>query len=174
MFINHDPGAGLLARLHRVPDIFGTTTDHSSWLLSNLELWIASTAISTYEAPLAFCFLSASCLSKAGDFLRSSYPILFQSSHLTCISVLKLPLGFIYDHFLISTEHRNPFVQQASWFEDVVIRCVRYAFAFIPASIGRVFFSKPVSLPFMRFRMLRHGYLRSPIKWREVKKVCTF
>jgi len=61
-------------------------------------------------------------------------------------------------------------VQQASWFEDIVIRCVRYAFAYIPASIGRVFFSKLVSLPFLRFRMLRHGYLHSPIHWKEIKR----
>lgn len=173
MFINHDPGAGLLARLHRVPDLFSTSTDHSSWLLSNLELWIASTAISTYEtpSPLLFPFCLVSFKSWRFLAIQLSLPLPVQS--LTWISVLKLPLGFIYDHFIISSGRRNPFVQQASWFEDVVIRCVRYAFTFIPASIGRVFFSKPVSLPFMRFRMLRHGYLRSPIKWREVKKVCT-
>jgi acetyl esterase/lipase len=39
----------------------------------------------------------------------------------------------------------------------------------MPAFIGRVFFSKPVSLPFLRWRMLRHGYLRSPLSWKEVK-----
>jgi acetyl esterase/lipase len=38
----------------------------------------------------------------------------------------------------------------------------------MPAFIGRVFFSKQVSLPFLRFRMLRHGYLRCPLPWREV------
>jgi hypothetical protein len=52
-----------------------------------------------------------------------------------------------------------------------VIRCVRYAFAYIPAEIGRVFFSKLVALPFLRFRMLRHGYLKSPIHWHGVKQV---
>ena len=87
------------------------------------------------------------------------------------IVVIRLPLGFIYDHLLISKEYRNPFVQQASWFEDIVIRCVRYAFAYIPARIGRVFFSKHVALPFTRFRMIRHGYLRSPIRWKEIKEV---
>ncbi|KAL3419252.1 hypothetical protein PVAG01_09474 [Phlyctema vagabunda] len=83
--------------------------------------------------------------------------------------VIKLPLGFFYEQFLVSKEERPPFVKQASYFEDIVIRCVRYAFANIPASIGRVFFSKAVALPFLRFRMLRHGYVRSPISWREVK-----
>ena len=38
----------------------------------------------------------------------------------------------------------------------------------MPASIGAVFFSKPVALPFMRWRMLRHGYLRSPVHYEEV------
>jgi hypothetical protein len=85
-------------------------------------------------------------------------------------AVIKLPLGIIYDRILTSRAKRNLFVQQATWFEDIVIRCVRYAFAYIPARIGRVFFSKAVSLPFLRFRMLRHKYLRSPISWHEVKK----
>ena len=58
-------------------------------------------------------------------------------------------------------------MQQASPFQDFVIRCVRYAFAKIPASIGRVFFSKYVALPFLRFRMFRHGFVRSPVPWEE-------
>lgn len=58
-------------------------------------------------------------------------------------------------------------MKQASPFQDFVIRCVRYAFAYFPAKIGRVFFSKEVALPFFRFRMLRHGYRESPIKWHE-------
>ena len=65
-------------------------------------------------------------------------------------------------------KNRSPFVKQASPFQDFVIRCVRYAFARFPAKIGRVFFSKPVALPFTRFRMLRHGLLHSPISWREI------
>lgn len=67
-------------------------------------------------------------------------------------------------------QNRNPFVQQASLFEDFVIRCVRYAFANIPAKIGAVFFSRPVALPFLRFRLLRHGYVRSPISWQDVEQ----
>ena len=63
---------------------------------------------------------------------------------------------------------RSPFVKQASPFQDFVIRCARYAFSRFPPKIGRVFFSKQVALPFLRFRMLRHGYQKSPIPWREV------
>ncbi|KAF2751090.1 alpha/beta-hydrolase [Sporormia fimetaria CBS 119925] len=40
----------------------------------------------------------------------------------------------------------------------------------MPAWLGRVFFSKQVSLPFLRFRMMRHGYWSSPIRWREVHR----
>ncbi|KAL9009111.1 MAG: hypothetical protein Q9173_005832 [Seirophora scorigena] len=81
---------------------------------------------------------------------------------------IQLPYQLCYERYYISKPQRSPFVQQASVFQDLVIRIVRYAFAFIPAKIGRVFFSKGVALPFLRFRMLRHGYLRSPLTWREV------
>lgn len=83
-------------------------------------------------------------------------------------SVIQLPYGFLKERYFTSKRSRSPFVKQASPFEDFVIRCVRYAFAHFPPKIGRVFFSKPVALPFLRFRMLRHGYLKPPITWREV------
>lgn len=81
------------------------------------------------------------------------------------------PYQFIKERYLTPREKRSSFVQRATPFQDFVIRCVRYAFANMPAYIGRVFFSKAVSLPFLRFRMLRHGYLRPPIPWREVNRV---
>lgn len=74
-------------------------------------------------------------------------------------TVIELPLSFIYDRHVTRPEDQTPFVRLSSAFEDVVVRCVRYAFANIPASIGRVFFSKAVALPFMRFRMLRYFVL---------------
>ncbi|KAI9843713.1 MAG: hypothetical protein M1837_006182 [Sclerophora amabilis] len=40
----------------------------------------------------------------------------------------------------------------------------------MPASIGRVFFSKGVIIPFLKFRMLRHGYLHSPVYWRDIDR----
>ena len=82
--------------------------------------------------------------------------------------MLQLPYEFISERFFTPRSRKSPFVRQASPFQDVVIRCVRYAFARFPAKIGRVFFSKHVALPFFRFRMLRHGYLHSPFQWREV------
>lgn len=75
------------------------------------------------------------------------------------------------ERYYTRKNRRSPFVQRASPFQDIVIRCVRYAFAQIPAKIGRVFFSKAVALPFLRFRMIRHGFWRSPIHWREIKIV---
>jgi len=46
---------------------------------------------------------------------------------------------------------------------------VRFAFAKLPANLGRIFFSKQVALPFLRFRLLRHGHWTGDVKWREVK-----
>ncbi|CZR61619.1 related to hydrolase [Phialocephala subalpina] len=112
--------------------------------------------------PTLFCGLQAL------PFL--SMPTLFLELYTFPQQIIKLPFTFLYERLLLSPEHQSPFVQQASWFEDVVIRCVRYAFACIPAEIGRVFFSKYVALPFLRFRMLRHGYFRSPIHWNEAKQ----
>ncbi|KAI1661779.1 alpha/beta-hydrolase [Daldinia decipiens] len=88
---------------------------------------------------------------------------------LQCLPFLlfQLPFELIRERYFVGYEQQSPFVQKASPFEDLVIRCVRYAFANIPPEIGRVFFSKPVALPFLKFRMLRHGYLRCPIYWHE-------
>ena len=85
--------------------------------------------------------------------------------------VIKLPVSFLYEHILVTRRHRSPFVQRATLFEDFVVRCVRFAFASIPPRIGRVFFSKQVALPFLRWRMLRHGYFRSPVYWQEYNGV---
>ncbi|QBZ61534.1 hypothetical protein PoMZ_08484 [Pyricularia oryzae] len=81
--------------------------------------------------------------------------------------LLQLPYEFIRDQVFARSADVSPFTRQASMFEDFVIRCVRFAFANMPARIGRVFLSKEVSLPFLRYRMLRHGYLRPPVHWRE-------
>lgn len=123
--------------------------------------------------------LFPSCVSFTRDIFQTfstQCDIIFKDNStrplLMISAVIKLPGGFIYDHFYLSPDYRSPFIQRASWFEDIVIRCVRYAFAYIPAKIGRIFFSKPVALPFLRFRMLRHGYFRSPIHWHEVMEVC--
>ena len=50
--------------------------------------------------------------------------------------VIQLPYGFISERYLIKRSQRSPFSQQATPFEDMVIRVVRYAFAEIPANIG--------------------------------------
>lgn len=85
--------------------------------------------------------------------------------------MVKLPVAFVHDRYLVPRAKKSAFLQRATPFEDFVIRCVRYAFANIPPKIGRVFFSKEVSLPFLWFRLLRHGYLGSPIHWREHREV---
>lgn len=84
--------------------------------------------------------------------------------------MLLIPYQFIRERFFVARELRTPFVQKATPFQDLVIRFVRFAFANMPAFLGRVFFSKPVSLPFLRFRMLRHGIVTAPIRWTEIKR----
>ena len=84
--------------------------------------------------------------------------------------MFQLPHALVRERYLTPKKRKSPFVQRATLFQDVVIRCVRYAFSDIPASIGKVFFSKWVALPFMKFRMLRHGFWKSPIYWREVDR----
>ena len=103
------------------------------------------------------------------SFVRTSAStILFAGLRADKELVIHLPFGFLSERYFTPKRSRSPFVKQASPFQDFVIRCVRYAFAHFPAKIGRVFFSKPVALPFLRFRMLRHGYIQSPITWREI------
>ncbi|CAO2651488.1 Nn.00g040580.m01.CDS01 [Neocucurbitaria sp. VM-36] len=89
---------------------------------------------------------------------------------LKALKAVLIPYQFIRERFFIPHEHRTPFVRKATPFQDVVIRFVRYAFANMPAFLGRVFFSKAVSLPFLRFRMLRHGIVTSPIRWTEINR----
>ena len=112
---------------------------------------------------LTFCFgFYLPCLS----FVRVSdcYP----ERRAYALVVFQLPFTFTKERYFTTRARRSPFVQQATPFQDIVIRCVRYAFARFPVKIGRVFFSKGVSLPFMRFRMLRYSYLSSSIPYREV------
>lgn len=79
-------------------------------------------------------------------------------------------MTFIKERYFTKYASKSPFVQHASPFQDFVVRCVRYAFARIPASIGKVFFSKPVALPFLYFRMFRHGVFKSPIHWETIAR----
>lgn len=94
------------------------------------------------------CFVFLVFLAPQLIFNVGFFPTLFCGIRALPFLVIKLPLKLFHERLLLSREHRSPFVQQASWFEDAVIRCVRYAFAYIPAEIGRVFFSKHVALPF--------------------------
>jgi acetyl esterase/lipase len=82
--------------------------------------------------------------------------------------VFFIPFQLIRQRYLIPDRNKPPFIQRATIFQDFVIRCVRYAFANIPAQIGAVFFSKRVALPFFYFRMLRNRYLHCPIYWKEI------
>lgn len=121
--------------------------------------------ISYLDCAMFLIFLAPQLLLEVGIFDLAAW-LLPAIPHLAII----VPYNFLRERYLTPFRSRSPFVQKATPFQDFVVRYVRYAFAFMPASIGRVFFSKPVSFPFLRWRMLRHGYLRSPIAWREVKE----
>ncbi|KAI9055594.1 hypothetical protein LZ554_000540 [Drepanopeziza brunnea f. sp. 'monogermtubi'] len=120
--------------------------------------------VSWLDCLVFLLFLAPQLLVHVGFF-----PTLFCGLRALPFLLIRLPLAFVNERFLLETSQRSPFVQKASWFEDIVIRCVRYAFAYIPAEIGRVFFSRGAAAPFLRWRMLRHGYVRKPIHWEDVK-----
>ena len=104
-------------------------------------------------------------------FLQAGiYDILLVVVKVLPFLLFQLPSHLIYERYYLPEPDQSPFCQNATLFQDIVIRCVRYAFASIPASIGRVFFSKQVAHPFFRWRLLRHGYLHSPVKYSEVKR----
>ncbi|KAF2456569.1 Alpha/Beta hydrolase protein, partial [Lineolata rhizophorae] len=84
--------------------------------------------------------------------------------------VVKLPLQFLWTRYLTPRSDRPPFVRASSPFQDVVIRCVRYAFAHMAPAMGRTFLSAPVALPFLRWRMLRHGYFPPRLPFRTVPR----
>ncbi|KAF2465789.1 alpha/beta-hydrolase [Lindgomyces ingoldianus] len=124
--------------------------------------------ISYLDCAVFFIFLAPQLLTHVGIWRTATW-LLGALPSLT-MQVLILPYQFVRERYLTPYEYRSPFVQRATFFQDIVIRCVRYAFAFMPAFLGRVFFSKAVALPFLRFRMLRHGFLSSPLAWSEIDR----
>ncbi|KAF2187288.1 alpha/beta-hydrolase [Zopfia rhizophila CBS 207.26] len=124
--------------------------------------------ISYLDCVVFLVFLTPQLLLHVG-FWRTAILLLRALPSLT-VQVILLPYQFIRERYLIPIEYRSPFVQRATVFQDIVIRCVRYAFASMPAFLGHVFFSKPVALPFLRFRMLRHGIFTRPLAWHEINR----
>ncbi|KOS19501.1 Monoterpene epsilon-lactone hydrolase [Escovopsis weberi] len=107
-------------------------------------------------------FLAPQLLIQAGLFptllvLLRALPFLF----------FQLPIQFVRGRYLARTPLRTPRLRGATVFEDIAVRCVRYGFRSIPARVGRVFFSRQVALPFLRWRMVRHGITACPIHWSE-------
>lgn len=119
-----------------------------------------------YQADLFSLLL---VIVKVIPFLGKQGSVMVQNaSVLTNNTVVQLPYQTVRERYYTKKGKRSPFTRNATLFQDLVIRCVRYAFANIPASIGRVFFSKWVAYPFFRFRLLRHGYLHCPMYYREI------
>lgn len=62
----------------------------------------------------------------------------------------------------------NSFDLHATAFEALAVKCARYAHTKLPPDVLQAFFHKKVTYPFLRFRMLRHLYLWSPVHWEEI------
>jgi len=94
------------------------------------------------------------------------------ASHLltTTWSVFRLPLSYLWARLSLVDKDAPPF-SQASFFEDIVLRCVKYAFANVDYRVGRVFFSKDVAAKFYRYRLASRGWLSSPTPIEEKKEV---
>ncbi|KAG8668782.1 hypothetical protein FPOAC2_08086 [Fusarium poae] len=118
--------------------------------------------ITLIDCGVFLIFLAPQLIWNAGFFLT-----LFTALKALPFLLIQLPYEFVTDRYLTHPSRQLAFTQTATVFEDFVIRCVRYAFAHMPAKVGRVFFGKYVALPFARWRMLRHGYIRSPVHYRE-------
>lgn len=124
--------------------------------------------VSLIDSAIFCLFLAPQLIIQVGLF-RTIYVAL------SCLPFLlvRLPLCLIRDRLLRPRSRRPPFVVRATLFEDLVVRCVRYAFRNVPANIGRVFFHKAVAMPFLTWRMARHGYITFPTRWAEYKEeVC--
>lgn len=113
---------------------------------------------------LVFCiYLTPQLLYQAGFFPTAAVVL-----RVIPFLLVTLPIQFVWNRYCRSyASHKSSYLKGSTIFEDVVIRCVRYAFASIPANVGRVFFSKDVALPFLRWRMKRHGYKDFPVYWKE-------
>ena len=84
---------------------------------------------------------------KALPFLRMSnlvgiQPSVYPHRSINAFPVAQLPYQFLKERFLVKKCKRSPFVQQATAFEDFIIRIIRYAFARIPANIGIIHTAK--------------------------------
>ncbi|KAJ6444726.1 hypothetical protein O9K51_03122 [Purpureocillium lavendulum] len=133
-------------------------------LLAPQLIWHVGFFRTTFVVLPMLPFLRENTPTPAGGPRRAMTMILTKISPRT---VLELPYRFFRDRYWAAPDAPPSFVKRSSIFEDVVIRCVRYAFKNLPANIGRVFFSKKVALPFLRWRALRHGFLKWPVYWRE-------
>lgn len=154
---NHQNAAwpGLMARYCCICFFFGLLSFTRDWFLGYICLRDSSSSISWWLPSL----------------LRVDIRVYTDSD-----SVLRLPFDIVRERYLTVAKHQLSFIRRTTLFQDLIIRCMRYAFSNIPSRITRVFFTRDIVLPFLKFRMLRHGYfkqLRRPI-WREICLVSQF
>ncbi|KAF3247432.1 hypothetical protein EYR41_006188 [Orbilia oligospora] len=85
--------------------------------------------------------------------------------------VFTLPSLIFHDHILLFKNERPEFVNDSTFFQELVIRLVKYSFANLPSDIGRVFFKGEVVMPFYKFRLLRHGILPGSVPSGNPKEI---
>lgn len=122
----------------------------TQWLLRPSYVWIANPSILMY---IIIC--APICLMPKAN------------PH----QVIKLPVTIFNDRYLLGRFSTERFSRSATLFEDAVTRCVHYGFTNIKPPIARIFFVKGVSWPFLRYRMLKHGYLFLPVHLEDIEQV---
>ncbi|PFH61025.1 hypothetical protein XA68_18390 [Ophiocordyceps unilateralis] len=112
---------------------------------------------------LVFCILLAPQLIWHVGLVRTTCVVLKALPFL----LLQLPLDLVRHRLWLPASSTLAFARESSTFEYVVSRCVRYSFKHIPPEVARVFFFKMICLPYLRWRMLRHGLVECPVHWYE-------
>ncbi|KAI1268255.1 Alpha/Beta hydrolase protein [Xylariaceae sp. FL1019] len=109
--------------------------------------------------PVSLLDCAAFCWYLAPQLFIQAGVCLTVTTVLQCLPFLlfHLPYDFFHNRYFVERGEQPPFFRDASPFEDIVIRCVRFSFANISPQVGKAFFSREVSLPFLKFRMWRHG-----------------
>ncbi|KAF8241890.1 alpha/beta-hydrolase [Wilcoxina mikolae CBS 423.85] len=125
--------------------------------------------------PVSFLDIAVFLLFLTFYLIRHSYLLKTTSCGFQALPFLfvSLPAQLIKERCLTSTKHQLPFTRRTTLFQDAMVRCLRWAFTNLPSDVGRLFFLKGVSLPFLRFRMLRSGYFlsrRDCPRWVEVNQ----
>ena len=83
------------------------------------------------------------------------------------VQVWELPSTWLKERVTTPYDKRHPFARQATFFEYVVTRCVKWAFVNLDSEVGCVFLGPRAASWFFAFRRWRHGYWTYPFVRRD-------